>query len=518
MLRRATDTRWGWQRLCLLPLAALLLAGGSTGCVDEETVFAERPPFQDPIDSQNNFLGYVDSDTKLTSCGNCHATFQAGWVATGHAEAWAGLQSSDHAQAFCEGCHTISDLGNGLTQTAGYPAVRGEVGAERYQDVQCESCHGSGWDHVNDPTAANAPLCSALAATDATTGCGECHNGTHHPFVEQWELSGHANTSFASGRVGCDECHEGKRALVRKFFETSNYVEKNDPEPLAIVCIVCHDPHGTDFAGNLRAPIDVAGGDLVLPPTDHLCYGCHSRQGTPPSSHGPHAAQGPLVLQTDIGWIPGGFQAPPRGSHGSPSSNEELCVTCHVVEYEISDPETGGFLFNSVGHTFEAMPCLNEQGIPDPTLECEIGVRDVKGCLECHSNEDQVRGLLDLLLDDLSILLDQLWFDTDGDNVMDASDAGLLPQVIALGDTTDLDPRDNLVTVAEGAMWNAQVAHTELQPWFADAVVYEGLAGADQAGIHWSAHVASGNGVHNPRFLKALLEASIEAVIAEYGF
>ncbi len=35
-------------------------------------------------------------------------------------------------------------------------------------------------------------------------------------------------------------------------------------------------------------------------------------------------------------------------------------------------------------------------------------------------------------------------------------------------------------------------------------------------GIEWSAHKASGDGVHNPNFLEALLVASIEAMLAEY--
>ena len=35
-------------------------------------------------------------------------------------------------------------------------------------------------------------------------------------------------------------------------------------------------------------------------------------------------------------------------------------------------------------------------------------------------------------------------------------------------------------------------------------------------GIHWSAHKASGDGVHNPNFLEDLLEASIEAMLQTY--
>lgn len=526
MTERVAAPRRGRKLSSALPAALLLgLVVGGAGCVDQDAVF-DRPSDDQPTETTNNFLGYVgDPAEKQTSCGNCHATFQAGWATTGHAEAWEALQASGHAQETCEGCHTISELGNPLTEPAGYNLVKDE----RYTDVQCESCHGSGWNHVNGPTEENAPLCSITAATDATTGCGECHQGTHHPFVEQWEQSAHAKTSFASGRDGCNECHEGRVALVRKFFETSDYLEKDGTELVPIVCAVCHDPHGSDFEHNLRAPIDVEGQEL--PGESHLCFQCHSRVGTPPSEHGPHAAQGLLVLQEDVGWIPGGFEAPALAGHGDPAQNEDLCVTCHVAEYDFTDQSTGE-TFSSVGHLFEALPCLDPAtGLPVAGGDCDVSEKSFSSCLACHGSENEARFLYDLLKDELDELLDSLWLDVDADGVMDPfpDDTGLLPQIIlravsSPADTVELDPRDGIVTVAEGAMWNAQLAYTSDTPWFGDAIVYEGIAGPDEDeppdgipdGIEWSAHKASGDGVHNPNFLEALLEASIEAVLAEY--
>lgn len=108
----------------------------------------------------------------------------------------------------------------------------------------------------------------------------------------------------------------------------------------------------------------------------------------------------------------------------------------------------------------------------------------------------------------LNRLLDELWFDTDGDHVMDATDAGLLPQVVAQGDTSQINVEDDVVTVAEGALWNAMLAYTSDRTWWGDGEAF---------GIHFSAHKASGNGVHNPFFLDAVLNASIQAVIDEYG-
>ena len=72
---------------------------------------------------------------------------------------------------------------------------------------------------------------------------------------------------------------------------------------------------------------------------------------------------------------------------------------------------------------------------------------------------------------------------------------------MALGDTSELDLTDETVSVAEGALWNAQLAHTTDRPWFGDGAVF---------GEEFSAHLSSGGGVHNGYLLRRLLVASIE--------
>ncbi|NIQ60187.1 MAG: hypothetical protein GWN71_44790, partial [Gammaproteobacteria bacterium] len=53
---------------------------------------------------------------------------------------------------------------------------------------------------------------------------------------------------------------------------------------------------------------------------------------------------------------------------------------------EVTDPETGGFVFNATGHLFEAIPCLDEEGIPTPGGDCEFSARTFDACLGsgCH--------------------------------------------------------------------------------------------------------------------------------------
>ncbi len=288
--------------------------------------------------------------------------------------------------------------------------------------------------------------------------------------------------------------------------EQDDYIEKDDPDPLPITCGVCHDPHGSDFDANLRAPIDVAS-------VDNLCVTCHARRGTPPSSHGPHAAQGLLVLGTNVGWIPPNFQydtATIIGTHGT-TANPRLCATCHVPKFTVTDEETGDFLLESVGHRFQAIVCLDAQGLPTEG-PCAISERDFASCSGsgCHGSADVARSVFQVTKNRINGLLDALWLDANNDSVIDPppTDTGLLPQVVALGDTSQLDVTDDVVTVAEGALWNAQLSYTADRPYFGDGQAF---------GIHFSAHKASGEGVHNPFLLEALLASSIDAVKAEYG-
>jgi hypothetical protein len=174
-----------------------------------------------------------------------------------------------------------------------------------------------------------------------------------------------------------------------------------------------------------------------------------------------------------------------------------------VASFVVTEPE----FFQSVGHKFEAISCLDENGLPAEG-PCANEERDFRACVECHGSEEAALGDYEKFLAELNGWLDQLWVDTDENAVMDETDEGLLPMVVAMGDPEELDPSDELVTVAEGALFNAQLAYTSERTFWADFVVFD---------VEVSAHKASGNGAHNPWLLEALLRASIDAVIERYG-
>ena len=188
-------------------LTVVSLAAALAACTKEEIVYQDRPPFNEPADPATGFLGYYTSSSKQTTCGNCHADFQGSWKETGHASAYATLKSVN-AAASCYGCHTVNERGNSATGIVGHDKVQDST----YYDVQCESCHGPGLEHVEGVGAGNItnrPLAHIGIGPDTTASCAACHNGTHHPFVEEWSQSRHANPPRSTS-PDCVRCHESR--------------------------------------------------------------------------------------------------------------------------------------------------------------------------------------------------------------------------------------------------------------------------------------------------------------------
>ena len=504
--------------------AALTLLGLLTGC--EDVVYRDRELFNPPPDTASGFLGYFNVAEKQTTCGNCHVSFQAQWMGTRHARAAADLDASGQAQGFCWGCHAVSELGNAVTVAAGYNVVADSA----YRDVQCESCHGPGFQHVQNPSRETRPLASIHVDTGLTNSCGECHSGAHTPYAEQWAASkhGYGGQAYATegGRSPCSTCHEGRTAIRLNFGETTNYVELADTGAASyqpILCATCHDPHSAANEGQLRAP-------LSEPSREQLCVRCHSREGHPPASgvtrRGPHAAQGLLVIGEDAGWIPPNYTYPDKlvGAHGS-ESNPRQCASCHVTRFEVTDAATGEFVLASVGHTFEAISCLDAQGAPTAG-PCTVEQRDFRGCAVsgCHLSPSDARSAFVAVKGRMNFLTDQLWADTDADGVMETTDGGLLPdvlaQAIAANNLNVINLYDRTLTVAEGAIWNAQLAYTHDREYWSSFTVQGQNSCATPCstqGAANTAHKSSGEGVHNPFLLDALLTSSIQAVQAAYG-
>lgn len=457
-----------WRYWAGLVVVAPVVAAG---CVDERLVFQDRELFEDPLPAAMQFLGYTSTADKLVVCGNCHVGPQSEWEVTAHARAWEGLQESGHAQQFCEGCHTVNELGNASAGPAGHTAT----GEERYRDVQCEACHGPGLDHVTDPRDATIPLAFMSVPTDGAgglsdgPGCAACHQGDHHPFAEEWAASGHGSViGYPAGRADCQSCHTGEGALemfgVNTVFSEQDDVAQ-DGEHLAITCAVCHDPHGSENTGQLRFPVDEPDADV------NLCMKCHQKRGSPDPTtfRGPHSPEGPTLLG-QAGWWPPGLEGPVLSTHGSPEANPRLCAGCHVNSFSVTDGVSGEFLFNATGHRFEATPCVDAQGVP-VAGPCENSEKSYAGCVGCHA-ASVAEGLVDDAESSVAPLIAEL--------------QSLLDSVEAT-DPDEFDDDDDRYTVAEGSRFNLDLAETP------------------------------GAVVHNAFLIRALLNASIDEMREEYG-
>ncbi len=473
-------------RSAALWLGVLLLL---PACTKEEVIFVDKPLFDDPPPEAAGFVGYVTSegiDQGQTVCGQCHVSKQSAWALTVHADAWNGLQDSGHAQEFCEGCHTDNQMGSTSTAEGGWLTT----GDPRYYDVQCENCHGPGEAHASDPNSANVPLATLAVGTDLQQGCGECHAGAHHPFVEQWAESPHAHVvESAAARETCAACHRGQGTLIA-WGENANYVEKFSSDPLPVVCGVCHDPHGEAmFEGQLRFPANSTSIET------QLCSKCHNRRPEPDpgSSHGlePHSPESALLVG-DAGWFPPGAnigQGEIVATHGT-ENNERFCAACHLAMYEVTDSETGEFLLTSVGHLFNPIPCVGPDGLPLPfPNECGLSADDryYVGCVDsgCHSSEQSAASALTAASARMEFLVEELH------------------ELLVIVDPNlsdpggEIDPTNPTFTVAEGAFFNMELAE------FGSA--------------EFGTNTVLGSTTHNPFLMESLLIASIAEVEDEYA-
>ena len=95
-----------------------------------------------------------------TSCQSCHTWIYTKWQVTPHRRAFQTLyQEKQVANKDCVVCHSVGYGKGGFTTVDDTP---------RLMNVQCESCHGKGSRHVDNP---KVPM--PIKVTETT--CRECH-------------------------------------------------------------------------------------------------------------------------------------------------------------------------------------------------------------------------------------------------------------------------------------------------------------------------------------------------------
>jgi hypothetical protein len=175
-----------------------------------------------------------------------------------------------------------------------------------------------------------------------------------------------------------------------------------------------------------------------------------------------------------------------------------------VNSFEVTDQATGNFVFQSVGHLFASIPCLDAQGVPIGDNSCQYTstARSWGSCTAsgCHGSVDVAAQLFNTQRTEVRNLVNVLWEDLNSNEVLDPAptDAGYLPLVLQTSPAefccSAPTPTDNKLTVAEGVLFNAMLLAESL---YVD-------------------HNDASKGIHNPFFYEALLSASIDAMQAAY--
>jgi hypothetical protein len=335
---------------------------------------------------------------------------------------------------------------------------------------------------------------------DGNVACLQCHSAeTPQIILEQFNQSVHAAgeiaVDYAGARSSCAQCHSSEGFIE---FARTGEVAENISNPSAWQCKTCHSIHEsfeqTDYALRLADPVEFLFDETVVADlgNSNLCANCHQSRRAGPydmggeevdtddddvpdftvpdgefyisSTHyGPHhGAQSNVVYGAGFAEIEGSFTYPDAGSASHNDETYGRCTGCHMSEYGNG----------AGGHTW------------NPGID---------GCntAECHNGNAT---------------------DFDINNVQTETE-GLLEEL-----------RDLLL--AAGVIELGEEEFYELNPETGDIELvvetdgYHPIVGSHpvvlaEAFFNWVGLEEDRSlGVHNPAYVKALLENSIEAVEA----
>lgn len=303
-------------------------------------------------------------------CAQCHTNVHSDWEKTLHSRALATLEAiGQGSNAACLPCHTI-----GFGQEGGFVD---RATTNSLANVGCENCHGPSRDHVMNVTDATL----RPPVNIASSVCGECHTGEHHPTYEEWQESRHAMfgdhpaDSFVAGSSlnSCGKCHSGEMfywSIIQQQTVADDALEGTPLEDLVgVSCAICHDPHaqtgnaptpedGRDFQLRYKEVATPTPTNTVQAATDptrfNLCGQCHHSRGREwtSTSRGPHHS---VQMNVYVGEMP-----LPEGDDEEPtplvlsrvsvhSFAVEQCATCHLYRQDFMDENAPAI----AGHTFE---------------------------------------------------------------------------------------------------------------------------------------------------------------------
>ncbi|MCX7835026.1 MAG: hypothetical protein N2450_03000 [bacterium] len=262
---------------------------------------------------------YLGTDA---SCNRCHSIFVQSWQQTAHATTGNRRIFNSNWLTHCNSCHTTGyelNYSNG-----GYD----ERPIERFDHVQCESCHGPS-EFYGVSFITHQVHQGFIDSKLAIQSCGNCHSQSHLSIYTEWLGSGHARSASVSHilhtlpiveRNQCVGCHIYTESIKKLKYNLNLEYPTDSTRFDGIGCATCHTPHNHSLHQwkDLRHSPDV------------LCNQCHQSNidGTPTAYQIPYHPQNDL-LSNNIQAIFGHefFNLPSNTEH-SEWSNQ--CSVCHL--------------------------------------------------------------------------------------------------------------------------------------------------------------------------------------------
>jgi DmsE family decaheme c-type cytochrome len=216
----------------------------------------------------------------------------------------------------CLTCHENADKGY-----AGTPHSRAADPRSPAAAQDCESCHGPGEAHSQDPEKVHPKTFKNVSAREANETCLSCHNRTAHA---DWEGSAHD-----ARNVSCVSCHsvhapKSAKAQLKTATQVETCAQCHKTQALKLQraqhmpvregkmeCTSCHSPHGSNNVKMLKA------GNSV----NESCSSCHTEK------------RGPFLWEHAVGRENCTTCHDPHGSSNDRmlvAKEPMLCQRCHV--------------------------------------------------------------------------------------------------------------------------------------------------------------------------------------------
>jgi Doubled CXXCH motif (Paired_CXXCH_1) len=350
-------------------------------------------------------------------------------------------------------------------------------GLKNLANVQCESCHGPGYQHVfgSQPLLGDTNFISV--SVNAGT-CAQCHDSrTTHALATRWNTKAtewsnskrarSPRTPSGPGREACVRCHTTPGFIN---FTTKGTLINSNTLYEAITCAACHNPHSATNAHQLRATASYTlpeGTTVTNVGNGAICMTCHhSRNGSAEQniakyklnqatwaggvSFGPHDSTAGDMVE-GVNAITYG-KTIPSGSHSAVIPN--VCVGCHMQPVATTHPAFGKAGGHTYSMTYDVVTAgvTNTLDLVDTCVKCHGPISSFNFARKDYDGDGVIDGVqteVQHLLDNLSRMLPNSTYRADGNYVAD----GLVK--------SSLSAKTNWQTKFLNAAWNWQFVNVE---------------------------------------------------------